>query len=82
MILLAASSSASTSLFDQPGTLAFLVVFGMGVILYFLLRSMTKHLKKVNEAARAEAAVQEKADAGYHAPAAPFSSGNGSTPPQ
>jgi hypothetical protein len=81
-MLLAASSSQSASLFDQPGTLAFLVVFGMGVILYFLLRSMTKHLRKVNEEARAEAAAQEKADAagnGYQPPA-PFSTGNGSTP--
>jgi hypothetical protein len=82
VILLAASSSSSASLFDQPGTLAFLVVFGMGVILYFLLRSMARHLRKVNEAAMAEAAAQEKADAarnGYQAPA-PFSAGNGSTP--
>ena len=40
---------------DQPGTVAFLVIFGMGVILFFVFRSMAKHLRKVNMAARAEA---------------------------
>jgi hypothetical protein len=59
-----AASSSSTSIFDQPGTLAFLVVFGMGVAVYFLLRSMSKHLRKVNAAARAEAAEAEAAAAG------------------
>jgi hypothetical protein len=48
--------AASTSAFDQPGTLGFLVVFGMGVILYFVFRSMARHLRKVNTAARQEAA--------------------------
>ena len=56
MITLAASSS---SVFDQPGTLGFLVVFGMGVIMYFVFRSMTRHLRKINEVARAEAAKVE-----------------------
>ena len=59
MIALAASSSTSTSLFDQPGTLGFLVVFGMAIILYFVFRSMSKHLRRVNESARAEAALTE-----------------------
>jgi hypothetical protein len=59
VIALAASSSSSTSVFDQPGTLGFLVVFGMAVILYFVFRSMSKHLRRVNEAARAEAARAE-----------------------
>lgn len=49
--------AASTSAFDQPGTLGFLVVFGMGVILYFVFRSMAKHLRKVNNAARQDAAA-------------------------
>ena len=53
MIVLAA---ASPSAFDQPGTLGFLVVFGLGIILYFLFRSMAKHLRRVNEAAAAEQA--------------------------
>ena len=30
-----------------PGVLGFLVVAGMGLVLFFLLRSMNKHLRKV-----------------------------------
>jgi hypothetical protein len=45
---LAASASSSA----EPGTLAFLVIFGMGVVLFFLFRSMSKQLRKVNAAAR------------------------------
>lgn len=58
-----ASGGARTSLLAQPGTVAFLVVFGMAVILYFVFRSMSKHLRKVNQAAReeAEAAAREEA---------------------
>jgi hypothetical protein len=37
-----------------PGTLGFLVVAGMGLALFFLFRSMTKHLRKVNDQARQE----------------------------
>ncbi len=44
----------NTSLLAQPGTFGFLVVFGMAVILFFVFRSMSKHLRKVNDAARAE----------------------------
>jgi Na+-transporting methylmalonyl-CoA/oxaloacetate decarboxylase gamma subunit len=61
-----AAASTSPSVWAQPGTLGFLVVFGMGVILYFVFRSMSRHLRKVNEAARAEAeaaAQAESADA-------------------
>jgi hypothetical protein len=47
--VLAATSASSSA---EPGTLAFLVVFGMAVVLVFLFRSMTKHLRKVNAAAR------------------------------
>jgi hypothetical protein len=39
-----------------PGTLGFLVVFGMAVVLFFLFRSMSKHLRKVNAAARKDEA--------------------------
>ena len=39
-----ASSAASQVL---PGLLGFLVVAAMGLALYFLLRSMNKHLRKV-----------------------------------
>ncbi len=46
--------AASQSVFDQPGTVAFLVIFGMAVIMVFLFRSMSKHLRKVQMSARAE----------------------------
>lgn len=55
--------AAGPSAFDQPGTLGFLVVFGMGVILYFVFRSMAKHLRKVNTAARIEEEAQRSAEA-------------------
>jgi len=51
--------AASPSAFDQPGTLGFLVVFGMGVLLYFVFRSMSRHLRKVNKAAREAEAAQD-----------------------
>jgi len=41
-------------LLAQPGTLAFVVVFALGVVLFFLLRSMTRHLRKVREEERLE----------------------------
>lgn len=59
--------AASPSVFDQPGTLGFLVVFGMGVVLYFVFRSMTRHLRKVRDAARAEAAEADAAEKGLAA---------------
>jgi hypothetical protein len=65
-VIALAASSSSTSVFDQPGTLGFLVVFGMAVIMYFVFRSMTKHLRKVNAAARAEAAKAEAVQAEAH----------------
>jgi hypothetical protein len=52
---LAAAAAKSPSAWDEPGTLGFLVVFGMAVILYFVFRSLAKHLRKINEAARLEA---------------------------
>jgi hypothetical protein len=54
MLLAAATAAKSPSLWAEPGTLGFLVVFGMGVILYFVFRSMSKHLRKVREAAALE----------------------------
>jgi hypothetical protein len=48
--MLAAASSNDVA----PGTLGFLVVFGMAVVLFFLFRSLSKHLRKVNAAARKE----------------------------
>jgi hypothetical protein len=55
--------AASHGILDQPGTVAFLVIFGMGVILFFVFRSMAKHLRKINMAARAEAEEAAKAQA-------------------
>jgi hypothetical protein len=49
VIVLAASSNDVA-----PGTLGFLVVAGMGLVLFFLFRSMSKHLRKVNDQARRE----------------------------
>lgn len=71
MTFLAASASANTSLLAQPGTVAFLVVFGMAVMLYFVFKSMSKHLRKVNQAARDEAeaaATTELSEANGHNP--------------
>jgi hypothetical protein len=56
---LAAAAAKSTSAWDQPGTLGFLVVFGMGIVLYFVFRSLAKQLRKVNLAAQAEARQAE-----------------------
>jgi hypothetical protein len=53
--------AVSHSLLDQPGTVAFLVIFGMGVIMFFLFRSMAKHLRKIQMAARVEAEEAAKA---------------------
>ena len=61
---LAAATTKSVSAWDQPGTLGFLMVFGMAVILFFVFRSLAKHLRKINEAARLEAAQAEAVHAG------------------
>jgi hypothetical protein len=61
MTTLAASASSSA----EPGTLAFIVVFGMAVVLVFLFRSMSKQLRKVNRAAAAqEQSAKDPARAG------------------
>jgi hypothetical protein len=57
--LLAAGQSAASS--AAQGALGFLVVVGMGLAIFFLFRSMTKHLRKVNLAAENEAAPPAKA---------------------
>jgi hypothetical protein len=56
---LAAASASSPA---EPGTLAFLVVFGMAVVLAVLFRSMSKHLRKVNSAARRDEQAQATAE--------------------
>lgn len=55
-------AASSPSVWAQPGTLGFLVVFGMGVVLFFVFRSMSKHLRKVREAAELEAEQAEQAE--------------------
>lgn len=62
LTVLAAHGATHTSLLAQPGTVAFLVVFGMAVILYFVFRSMAKHLRKVNRMARDEAEAAARAE--------------------
>lgn len=86
MTTLAAASASSSA---EPGTLAFLVVFGMAVVLTVLFRSMSKHLRKVNSSVRVDdpsagadgTAAQATANAqsgsqGPAADAAPASSGD------
>ena len=62
MILASAAPAASQVV---PGVLGFLVVAGMGVILFFLLRSMNKQLRKVvpDPAWRKEASQNQEAQA-------------------
>jgi hypothetical protein len=48
LILLAASTTNSSTLNDvEPGLLGFLVVAGLGVALFFLLRSMNRQFRKI-----------------------------------
>ncbi len=61
MELAAAAAAKSPSAWDQPGTLGFLVVFGMAIVLYFVFRSLARHLRKINEAARLEVTQAEAA---------------------
>jgi Na+-transporting methylmalonyl-CoA/oxaloacetate decarboxylase gamma subunit len=57
---LAASSASSNA---EPGTLAFIIVFCLCVALVFLFRSMSKHLRRVNAAARQEEEAAAKDEA-------------------
>jgi hypothetical protein len=45
--VLAKAKSSATDNEVTPGVLGFLVVAGMGVLLYFLLKSMNRQLKKI-----------------------------------
>jgi len=45
--VLAASTNSSTLNDVEPGLLGFLVVAGIGIALFFLLRSMNKQFKKL-----------------------------------
>jgi hypothetical protein len=66
LTLLAASGNGNTNLLAQPGTIAFVIVFGMGVVCFFLFQSMSRHLRKVNQAARDEAEAAEREDEAAH----------------
>jgi hypothetical protein len=55
------AAAKSANIWAQPGTLGFLVVFGMAIVLFFVFRSLIKQLRKVNEAARIEAEQAESA---------------------
>ena len=76
MTLLAAGQSAASS--AAPGAIGFLVVAGLGLALFFLFRSMTKHLRKVR--LPADTAAAPPAQAGRPAgPAGPAGPGRVST---
>jgi hypothetical protein len=60
MTAILATSASSAA---EPGTLAFLVVFGLAVICVFLFRSMSKHLRRVNAVARQQDAAKDPARA-------------------
>jgi hypothetical protein len=62
MVLASAAPTASQVV---PGVLGFLVVAGMGLVLFFLLRSMNKQLRKVvpDPAWRKEASQNQEAQA-------------------
>jgi hypothetical protein len=64
-------AAASPSVWAEPGTLGFLVVFGMGIILFFVFRSMSRHLRKVRAAAQLEAEQAEQAASGTMPDGAP-----------
>ena len=59
------ASGAPTASQVVPGVLGFLVVAGMGLVLFFLLRSMNKQLRKVvpDPAWRKEATQNQEAQA-------------------
>ena len=66
MVLASGAPAASQVV---PRILGFLVVAGMGLVLYFLLRSMNKQLRKVvpdpawrKEASQTQVEAQEKQD--------------------
>jgi len=79
VLLLAAGQSAASS--AAPGAIGFLVVAGMGLAVFFLFRSMTKHLRKVRLAADSETASPAKAGppAGPSGSAGPSGPGRVST---
>ena len=75
MTFLAAAPAANTVV---TGVLGFLVVAGMGVALFFLLRSMNKQLRKVAPGPKWR---QEAQDGLPGAPGRPGATGGGDEPP-
>jgi hypothetical protein len=71
VLVLAAAAKTASSSSNAPGALAFLVVFGIAVVLVFLFRSMSKQLRKVNDPARQNAAASPDEDAGPSGPGNP-----------
>jgi hypothetical protein len=69
------ASSASTQVVS--GVLGFLVVAGMGVVLFFVFRSMNRHLRKVvreprwREEARQDQGQEEEQDYSHNGTAQP-----------
>jgi hypothetical protein len=69
------ASSASTQVVS--GVLGFLVVAGMGVVLFFVFRSMNRHLRKVvreprwREEARQDQGQEEEQDYRHNGTAQP-----------
>jgi hypothetical protein len=59
-MVLAASAASEAA----PGVLGFLVVAGMGLILYFLFRSMAKHLRNVSAPRQGTVAASKVATGG------------------
>jgi hypothetical protein len=47
VLVTALAGSQSIASQVEPGVLGFLIVFAMAVALFFLIRSMNKHLRKV-----------------------------------
>jgi hypothetical protein len=74
MLLAAAAAAKSPSIWAEPGTLGFLVVFGLCIIMYFVFRSMSRHLRKVREAAMVE---QEQSGPGQESDGGPPPGGLG-----
>lgn len=68
--MIASSAPQNVSLLAQPGTVAFLVVFGMGVALFFLFRSMSRHLRQIRAKARREEEERFKRERAARAAAA------------
>jgi hypothetical protein len=78
-VLATAAAKTASGSSNAPGALAFLVIFGMAIILVFLFRSMSKHLRKVTDPNRQGAAASSAEDAGTPGPGNPV--GAASPPP-